>query len=67
MAKANHERKQPENVKHEVKDGVLIIGIDLTKSIGPSSTGKTNLVGTTHGIVKLDNGVSFSVNAFAPK
>jgi hypothetical protein len=57
----------PENVKFEVKDGVLAIGIDTTKRIGTSKSGKSELIGTTHGIIKTPEGFSFSVTAFAPK
>lgn len=57
----------PSNVKYEMNGDVLVIGIDTSKRVGPSKTGKTTLVGTTHGIIKLPNGVSFSVNAFAGK
>lgn len=71
MAKANGSTRTqpaPQNVTHEIKDGVLYIGIDLKQRIGKSSTGKTDLVGTTRGSVKLDGefaGISYSVNAFA--
>lgn len=77
MAKANGstnttvtEKPAAQNVSHEIKDGVLYIGIDLKQRVGKSSTGKTDLVGTTRGSVKLDGdfaGISYSVNAFASK
>jgi hypothetical protein len=52
------------NVETTVKDGKLIITVDLKQDHGPSSTGKTNTVGTTHGFKKLEGyeGISFSVN-----
>lgn len=53
-----------DNVTVENKGDVLLIGIDLSKSIGPSKSGKSNLIATTHGIMELDNGVQLSVTAF---
>jgi hypothetical protein len=56
--------KPPANLTTVVKDGVLVISIDLTKEAGPSSTGKSTLIGTTHGIIDVGHGVQLSVNAF---
>lgn len=58
--------KGPRNVESSVKDGKLTIVVDLTKDLGPSSSGKTNLIGTTAGSVKVDGyeGVSFGLNVF---
>lgn len=64
MVKTTKPVPTPANLKYEIKDGVLVIGIDLSKSVGPSSTGKSMLIGTTHGIVDVGDGVQLSVNAF---
>lgn len=42
----------------------LVLRINLDQDFGPSSSGKTNFVGTTGGFVKLDSepGVSFGLN-----
>lgn len=58
------DRKAPTNITYEVKGDVLAIAVDLTQRHGPSSTGKTTVVGTTHGNIKLPNGMFFSVNAY---
>lgn len=55
---------KPTNVNHEIKGDILFIGIDMTKRNGKSKSGKTTIVGSTHGSVKLPNGVVFSVNAY---
>jgi len=38
-----------QNIEWEVKDGKLIIEIDLTKEFGPSKSGKTIAVASTRG------------------
>jgi len=43
-----------ENVKWEVKDGKLIIEIDLTKELGPSKSGKTITVASTRGNQRIE-------------
>lgn len=64
---ATAKAKDPSNVTFEVKDNVLAIGIDLSKRLGQSKSGRSTLIGTTHGIIKdKASGVSFSVTAFVP-
>ena len=43
-----------ENVKWEVKDGKLIIEIDLTKEFGLSKSGKTITIASTRGNKKIE-------------
>lgn len=52
------------NVATRIDGSKLIIEVDLTKNFGLSSTGKTNVVGSSGGFVKIDThpGVSFSLN-----
>ena len=52
------------NVKQEVRDGKLILTIDLSQDHGPSKSGKTNVVGTTGGFQKIagHEGFSFGLN-----
>ena len=64
MAKATRTPASLDNVKVEHKDGVLGIGIDLTKSVGPSKSGKSNVIATTHGIIDVGDGVQLSLTAF---
>jgi hypothetical protein len=55
----------PSNVAMEVKDGFLYVGIKLDTRLGQSKSGKTILIGTTHGIVQVPGtDVQLSVNAF---
>ncbi len=42
-----------ENVTLEVKGNKLVATIDLSKSLGPSKSGKTTTVGTTQGNVAV--------------
>jgi hypothetical protein len=35
-------------------DGIMTVTIDLNKDIGPSSTGKTTMLATTHGNLRKD-------------
>jgi hypothetical protein len=56
------------NVEMSVKDKTLILKVDLTQEHGRSTTGKTIVVGTTHGFKTVSNGngedvmVSLNVN-----
>lgn len=49
MAKSNME-----NVEVEVKEGKLILTIDLDRNLGPSSSGKTEVIATSRGNSRLD-------------
>lgn len=64
MSKVPAPKKGPSNVSWKVENGVLVVAIDLGKDAGPSSTGKSTLVGTTHGIIDVGGDVQLSVNAF---
>lgn len=54
------------NVKLEVKGNKLIAEIDLTESHGASKSGKTEIIGTTHGFESITdskgNSVMVSIN-----
>jgi len=59
------------NVEHAVKAGKLVITIDISKTAcdraEPSMSGKTHLVGSTKGSVKVDGAppgwdLSYSIN-----
>ena len=55
------------NVKGEIKDGELILRIKLNERHGPSSSGKTTIVASTHGAedVIADNAlVRVNVNVY---
>jgi hypothetical protein len=41
------------NVRFEVRNDILIINVDLNERVGPSSTGKSDLVATTEGNRRL--------------
>lgn len=54
-----------QNVTAHVKDNgkKLVIEVDLTQDLGPSSSGKTNIIATTSGFVSVPvDGVSFGLN-----
>lgn len=44
------------NVDMTVKDGKLTIVVDLTKSFGPSTSGKTIIIASTEGNQTVDGG-----------
>jgi hypothetical protein len=41
------------NVDMQVKDGKLVITVDLAKQLGPSSTGRSIIIASTEGIVSV--------------
>lgn len=54
------------NIKTEIKDNLLIITINLNETHGPSKSGKTEIVASTHGFTyvsykKVDIGLSVNV------
>ena len=50
-----------------VKDNKATIEVDLSKSFGPSKTGKTEIVATTSGNVSLHGDIKFGLNAYRVK
>ena len=52
------------NIKISVKGNALTIEVDLTKDFGPSKSGKTTVIASTEGTVKLDGekGIIIGVN-----
>ncbi len=51
------------NVEHTVKDGKLTIVVKLGEDHGPSKSGKTTIVASTHGAVPVaDGGAVFQVS-----
>ncbi len=63
--KAAKVAKAPRNVNVVVADGKLILTVDLAVNLGPSSTGKSNLVASGTAKVPGYEGVSFGLNVFA--
>lgn len=59
-------KKGSRNVNAVVVGTNLVITVDLTQDLGPSSSGKTNLIATTAGSEKVEGyeGVSFGLNVF---
>ncbi len=55
---------QVKNVTHRVEGTKLIIEVDTTQNFGPSSSGKTNMVASSGGFLKIDQvpGLSLSLN-----
>lgn len=53
-----------QNVKMSVKGNVLTITVDLSQDHGPSSSGKTIIVGSTSGFVGVPDteGISVGLN-----
>lgn len=55
-----------ENVNMSVKGNILTIEIDLTKDLGKSASGKTNVVATTRGNVPVPGHeeIKIGINAY---
>lgn len=55
-----------DNVNLEVDGNTLIIKINLTMGLGPSKSGKTDMIATTHGAVKVPDhpGTYIGVNCY---
>lgn len=52
-----------QNVDYKVKDGKLVITVDLTKDYGPSKSGKTLTVASSGGFQKIEGtNIAFALN-----
>ena len=58
------------NIKIEIKNDILYLEIDLTKDYGESKSGKSNIIATTRGNVKLPEydkkDIIIGVNCYTP-
>ncbi|MGI6154166.1 MAG: hypothetical protein ACOYJB_10140 [Christensenellaceae bacterium] len=55
------------NVEMSVKENILTVEIDLSKDLGPSKSGKTNIVATTGGNVPISGREEkIGINVFRP-
>lgn len=52
------------NVEITVKDNVATIKVDLTKTFGPSSSGKTIIIASTEGNMAVIPGVMLGLNVY---
>ena len=52
------------NVDAKVVSNKLVLTVDLSKDFGPSHSGKTTVIGTTEGFVKIEGkeGYAFGLN-----
>lgn len=55
------------NVQITLQNGILTVVVDCGKDFGESAAGKSVIVGTTGGNIRLANGVTLSVNAYRRK
>lgn len=51
-------------IERDEKTGEIIIRINPAETHGPSASGKTVIVGTTHGAIQLENGIALNVNCY---
>lgn len=51
-----------QNIETKVEGTKLTITVDLSKDFGPSKTGKSNIVASTNGFVKVDAAVPGSIS-----
>jgi hypothetical protein len=52
------------NVEVKIENGKAIITVDLSKSFGPSSTGKSIIVASTEGNQRLEGKILFGLNVY---
>lgn len=52
------------NVEVKVENGKAIITVDLSKSYGPSSTGKSIIVASTEGNQRLEGKIMMGLNVY---
>jgi hypothetical protein len=55
---------ESKNVVVRVEGNKLTIEVDLSREYGPSSTGKTIIVATTAGSIKVTDKISLGLNVF---
>jgi len=57
------------NVEMKMEDNILTIKVDLTKEFGPSSSGKTIIIGSTEGNVAIPENeeVKIGLNVYKKK
>jgi predicted transcriptional regulator len=60
-------KKVGKNVSVEVKDGILYLAVNLKDNHGDSKTGKSVVVASTEGNVRLDDGTMIGLNVYRPK
>lgn len=53
-----------ENVDIKIKGSTMTIVVDLSKTVGPSKSGKTMIVATTSGNAALEGGVIIGLNVY---
>ncbi len=53
-----------DNVDIRVKGNIMTIAVDLTRTIGPSKSGKTVMVATTNGNAAHESGVTIGLNIY---
>ncbi len=56
-----------QNVKTTVKNGKLLITIDLKAKTKPSTSGKTLIIASSRGNVELEDGVVLGLNCYKYK
>ena len=52
---------------HKVEGDKLTITVDLKSDLGPSKSGKTNVIATSHGNMDVGNSVKLGLNVYRPK
>jgi hypothetical protein len=55
------------NIDATIEANVLTLRIDLSKTLGPSKSGKTTLIASTNGNAVLPDGSRVGVNIYRPK
>jgi hypothetical protein len=53
-----------QNIETVMRDGKLIISIDTSVKLGPSKTGKTEMVATSRGVINLEDGLQLNLNLY---
>lgn len=56
-----------QNVDYTHENGVLTITVNTKTSLGPSKSGKTNIVGMTGGFEAIGKGLKFNLTVTEPR
>lgn len=56
------------NVEVKVEKNKMTITVDLSKDLGPSKSGKTQMIATTNGNMDIEGkpGLKFGLNVYGP-
>ena len=52
------------NIEQTIEDNILTLKIDLSKTFGPSSSGKTIIIASSEGNKQIEDGIYLGINVY---